>query len=120
MSKMTLYGTPFSPFARKVRLVLELKGLEVDHVDGLDPVNREKLRILNGRIEVPVLIDDGLVVVNSSDIVAYLDHKYPANPMLPSEARDVQGFLKRCDIFRTRSYFHCVSSPNRHRMNGIS
>lgn len=32
---LTLYGSWFSPFARKVALALELKGLDYEHVDAL-------------------------------------------------------------------------------------
>lgn len=80
---MILYDSAFSPFARKVRLVLSLKGLDVEYVDGLNHDSSVELRNVNGRGEVPALIDEGLVVVNSSDIVAYLDHQYPNFPVLP-------------------------------------
>lgn len=80
---MLLYDNAFSPFARKVRLVLGIKELAAEFVDGLNRSNHESLRKVNGRIEVPVLVDGDTVVVNSSDIVAYLDHKYPTNPVLP-------------------------------------
>ena len=43
------------------------------------------LAAVNPRVEVPVLDDDGIVVVNSADIVAYLDHRYPARPVLPAD-----------------------------------
>jgi len=80
---MILYDSAFSPFSRKVRLVLSLKGLDVEYLDGLNHDCAEKLRDVNGRGEVPVLIDEGLVVLNSSDIVSYLDHQYPNFPVLP-------------------------------------
>jgi len=81
---MILYDSPFSPFARKVRLVLSLKGLEAECIDALDHQHSEALRKINGRAEVPVLVDDDVVVVNSADIVAYLEHRYPQNSILPS------------------------------------
>jgi glutathione S-transferase len=82
---MLLYDSAFSPFARKVRLVLDLKGLNTEIVDGLDHRNHDALRKVNGRLEVPVLTDNGLTIVNSSDIVAYLEHKYPAFPVFPDD-----------------------------------
>ena len=82
---MLLYDNAFSPFARKVRLVLEAKSLEATTVDGLDKRNHEALHAVNGRVEVPVLVDDDVVVVNSADIVAYLDHRFTEKPMLPSD-----------------------------------
>ncbi|NRF66938.1 glutathione S-transferase family protein [Aquincola sp. S2] len=87
-----LYDSAFSPFARKVRMVLEHKGLEFEALDGLLRSNHDTLKAVNGRIEVPTLVDDGIVVVNSSDIVAYLEHRYPDRPVLPaSPAARVQA-----------------------------
>jgi glutathione S-transferase len=40
---------------------------------------------VNGRIEVPALIDGDVVVVNSPDIVVYLDHRYPTKSVYPDE-----------------------------------
>jgi glutathione S-transferase len=80
---LTLYDNPFSPFARKVRLVLARKGLRAVSVDALALVEHAALRAVNPRAEVPVLVDDGLVVANSPDIVAYLEDRYPDPPVLP-------------------------------------
>ena len=54
---MKLYDNGFSPFARKVRMVLGLKGLAYETVDGLDKSNAKALRAVNGRVEVPTLVD---------------------------------------------------------------
>jgi glutathione S-transferase len=81
-----LYGSWFSPFARKVALALELKALPYDYVDGLLAENRAELHRLNPRGEVPVLVDDGVVVINSSDIVQYLDWRHPAPALYPAAA----------------------------------
>lgn len=82
---LTLYDNAFSPFARKVRMVLEHKGLEATCIDGLRRKNHSVLQAVNGRVEVPALVDGDLTVINSSDIVAYLDHRYPEEPVLPAE-----------------------------------
>ena len=68
-----LYGSAFSPFARKVRMTLDYKGLTYEAVDGLLKSNHQALKAVNGRLEVPVLTDGDVVVVNSPDIVSYLD-----------------------------------------------
>lgn len=68
-----LYDNGFSPFARKVRLVLEHKGLAFETVDGLLLANREVLAKVNGRVEVPAIDHGGTIVVGSADIVAYLE-----------------------------------------------
>jgi glutathione S-transferase len=79
-----LFDSAFSPFARKVRMVLEHKGLAFEAVDGLLKSSHDALRAVNGRIEVPVLVDSGVTVVNSADIVAYLEFRYPDKPVYPS------------------------------------
>jgi glutathione S-transferase len=79
-----LYGSPISTFARKVAIGLELKGLTYELVDALTPDRREELRTLNLRVEVPVLKDGDLVIVNSSDILQYLDWRYLEKPLYPS------------------------------------
>jgi glutathione S-transferase len=78
-----LYDSAFSPFARKVRMVLEHKGLNFEAVDGLLKSNHDMLRAVNGRIEVPVLAEGDIIVVNSADIVSYLEFRYPAEPVYP-------------------------------------
>ena len=68
-----LYDNGFSPFARKVRLVLEHKGLAYEVFDGLLRDNRDLLAKVNGRVEVPAIDHGGIVVIGSSDIAAYLE-----------------------------------------------
>ena len=91
-----LYDSAFSPFARKVRIALEYKGLNYEAVDALLRSNHAALKAVNGRIEVPVLVDGDVVVVNSADIISYLDHRYPAkwdlsNPELPLKILGADG-----------------------------
>lgn len=81
---ITLYDNPFSPFARKVRMVLDYKGLAFQSIDALALAERERLREANPRAEVPVLVDDGLTVIDSADIVAYLEDRYPDPPVMPA------------------------------------
>lgn len=83
-----LYGSLISTFARKVAVGLELKGLNYDFVDALTPDRREDLRKLNPRLEVPVLTDGDITVINSSDILQYLDWNYPAKPLYPTNIGD--------------------------------
>lgn len=82
---MRVFGSPFSPFARKVCLVLEHKGLTYEYIDGATPAAHDELARVSPRREVPVLDDDGLIVVNSSDIVAHLDYVYPEHAVLPKD-----------------------------------
>jgi glutathione S-transferase len=83
-----LYTSGFSTFARKAALGLELKGLAYEAVDALRREFRDELKRVNPRAEVPVLLDDDLVIVNSSDILQYLDWRYPALPLYPEAVAD--------------------------------
>jgi glutathione S-transferase len=80
---MQLFDSAFSPFARKVRMVLEFKGLEFQVKDGLLKSSHAELKAVNGRVEVPTLVDGDTIVVNSSDIVGYIEHRYPDSPVYP-------------------------------------
>jgi glutathione S-transferase len=82
---LTLYDNAFSPFARKVRMVLEHKRLPFEAIDGLAAENHARLAKVNPRVEVPVLVDGDLVVVNSPHIVAYLEQRHPARPVYPAD-----------------------------------
>jgi RNA polymerase-associated protein len=80
---ITLYDNPFSPFARKVRLALRHKDVPFESIDALALGELERLRAVSPRAEVPVIDDDGVVVVGSADILSYLDDRFPAPPLLP-------------------------------------
>lgn len=93
LTVIILYDNPFSPFTRKVRMVLFWKNLAFESIDGLALMTLDALGAANPRREVPVLVDGDARVVNSADIVAYLDHRYglplalPAEPLRRIEAR---------------------------------
>src|ERR1043166_920354 len=102
-----LYGSWFSPFARKVALALELKALPYDYVDGLLAENRAEVYKLNPRGEVPVLADDAVVVINSSDIVQYLDWRYPEPGPYPAAAGGRGGARARAAARLAPRPDHC-------------
>ena len=83
-----LYTNWFSTFARKVALGLELKGLAYEAVDALRRDFGPELERLNPRREVPVLREDDLVIVNSSDILQYLEWRYPQPALYPATIED--------------------------------
>ena len=85
---ITLYGTPVSGNAYKVRLLLGLIGLEFDEVNVnlMTGENRtESFLALNPRGQVPVLVDGEVTVWDSQAILVYLARRYgeawlPADP----------------------------------------
>jgi glutathione S-transferase len=81
---ITLHDNPFSPFARKVRMVLWFKEVAFESIDALAIRERERLLAVNPRAEVPVLVDGDVIVADSSEIAAYLEDRFPAPALLPS------------------------------------
>ena len=78
----TVYHLPLSPFSRKVRLALGEKKLAFElRVEDVWR-RREEFLILNPTGQVPVLIDDGLVVADSTAIFEYLEDAYPTPPLI--------------------------------------
>jgi len=65
-------------------MAMEYKDLAFELAPG-DHV--KEVAAFNPRAEVPVLIDGATVVCNSPDILAYLDRKFPARPLYPTDGR---------------------------------
>jgi glutathione S-transferase len=80
-----LYRIPFSTNVERVALALAHKGLEVESI-WVDPSDRSIVREASGQELVPVLVEDGTVVVDSTAILAYLEERYPERPLYPEDA----------------------------------
>ncbi len=103
---LTLWYGSGSPFAWRVQLVLEEKGLSYEGVllsfSGGDLKTPEHLaRHPHGK--VPVLADGDLVLYESSAIVEYLDERYPDPVLLPRSASD--RALVRIEEIEATQYF---------------
>ena len=77
-----VYHLPFSPFSRKIRLILVEKKLEFQLE--LEDVwqCRDDYLVLNPAGQVPVLLDEAAVIVDSTAIAEYLDEVYPSPNLL--------------------------------------
>jgi len=82
---VTLYYLSGSPYAWRVWLSLEHKGidcrLEAISFDAGD-FNEPEFVALNPRRRVPVIVDDGFALYESGAIVEYLCDKWPGEPRL--------------------------------------
>ncbi len=84
-----LYDYPDCPFCQKVRVVLAEKDLEFErvHVDLHKGEQRSpEFLKLNPYGKVPVLIDEDVVVYDSTIINEYLDEEYPNPPLMPEDS----------------------------------
>jgi glutathione S-transferase len=82
------YDNDMSVCAQKVRLVLAAKGLDYErHTLDLragDQFKPEYLK-LNPKAVVPTIIDQGVPIIESTVIIAYLDDAYPEPPLKPTD-----------------------------------
>ena len=85
-----LFHFVLSNCSQRVRLALEEKGLEwtSHHLDlpGNEHITSDYHRI-NPNCVVPTLVHDGRVVIESNDILLYLDANFPAPPLRPAGTR---------------------------------
>jgi glutathione S-transferase len=81
---LRIYRIPFSTNVERVALALGHKGIEVEWID-VDPHDRGEVERVSGQPLVPVLVDDGRVVVDSTVILSYLEKLEPEPRLFPSE-----------------------------------
>jgi glutathione S-transferase len=82
---MRLFRFRYSPYARKVQMLLDLMGARYELVEVAYGDRTELATLTGGYVYVPVLVeDDGTVVVESRDICERLLERPEAAPLLPS------------------------------------
>ena len=81
---MKVYRIPFSTNVERVALGAGHKGLDIDWIE-VDPRDRSEVERVSGQSLVPVLMEDGHVVVDSTEILRYLEARTPDPPLFPSD-----------------------------------
>jgi len=80
---MILIGQYDSPFVRRVGIALTLYGLPFEHRPWSVFGDAEKIRAYNPLVRVPTLVlDDGDVLIESHNMLDYLDSRVPAGRAL--------------------------------------
>lgn len=86
--RLRVIGNYLSPYVRKVLVCLELKGLEYE-VDPIAPfVGNDEFTRLSPLRRIPVLVDGGLVLADSSVICQYLEDRQPTPSLYPRDIAD--------------------------------
>lgn len=103
---LTLYYASGSPYAWRVWLALEYKGipytLKTLSFDAGD-LKKPEYIALNPRQRVPAIVDDGFALYESAAIVEYLEDKWPEPRLFAADAR--QRALQRRMIREADQYF---------------
>lgn len=116
---MRLYGFSRSSAAFRVRIALNLKGLDYEqafvHLRRREQERPEYLGV-NPQGLAPALETDGLTLIQSLPIIEYLDERHPKPPLLPADPAGrarVRGLaaIVACDIhpinnLRVLRYLH--------------
>ncbi len=83
---MLLYSDDTSPWCAPVRAAIYAKGLDVKIAPPPGGMHSDEYRAISVTKTIPCLIlDDGAPLPESAVILAYLDEKFPATPLMPSD-----------------------------------
>jgi glutathione S-transferase len=106
---LTFYYGSGSPYAWKVWLALEHKGVPYElrrlSFDAGD-LKTPEFRAVNPRGKVPAIVDDGFALAESAAIVEYLEERYPEKPLLPADARGratVRRLAAEADLYLAKT-----------------
>src|ERR1700741_4027706 len=92
---MKLFGSPGSPYVRKVRIVLEEKRVSYEYVVGSAGAPNSPVPQHNPLGKIPVLLrDDGTAVYDSPVIVEYIDGIGSGPQLIP------EAFADRIEVKR--------------------
>lgn len=106
MPKVVLHQWEMSPFCNKVRRCLKHKGVDysIINYNGLRALKAAKLSPVG---QLPVLEYDGQYIQDSSAIARFLDEKYPAKPLYPTDNPQALGATRMWEDWAGQSlYFY--------------
>lgn len=97
---MQLIGMMDSPYVRRVAIALHVLGIPFEH-RGVSVFRQyDEFAQINPVVKAPTLVDDdGTVLIDSTLILDYLDHKVPAAQRLLPEERQERTFALRVNGF---------------------
>lgn len=114
-----LYGVGLSPFVRKVRIVLEAKGIAYD-LDPVIPMNpNPDFKRISPLGKIPAFADGDRVLCDSTVICQYLERAHPLPSVYPADAYDFARALwfeeyadtALVQIFGPKIFFPVVVGP---------
>ncbi len=108
---ITLYQFNISPFCDKVRRALRLKGLAWDTVE-VPLLGAGKFRHISPTGKFPAITDGGRTIVDSTEIIGYLDTLVTQPRLIPADPRERGDALILEDWADESLYFFDVTMRN--------
>jgi glutathione S-transferase len=97
---MQLIGMMDSPYVRRVAIALHVLGMPFEHRSVSVFSQYDEFAQINPVVKAPTLVDDdGTVLIDSTLILDYLDHKVPPAQRLLPEERQERTFALRVNGF---------------------
>ena len=90
---ITLYQFEFSHFCEKARWALDYKRLPHQRKNLLPGLHARVARKLARNSTLPILVDNAMVVQDSTSIITFLDKEYPDRPLTPRDAQEAKEAL---------------------------
>ncbi len=85
---LELHQFRHSSFCEKVRLILAAKRLDYGVVEVTPGLGQLELFRLSGQRQVPVLVDGGAIIADSSAIALHLEETVPEPALLPADPKE--------------------------------
>ncbi|CAN6330834.1 unnamed protein product [Urochloa humidicola] len=85
-AKPILYNAWISSCSHRVRIALNLKGVDYEY-KSVNPRTDPDYEKINPLKYIPALVDGDIVISDSLAISLYLEDKYPAHPLLPKDPK---------------------------------
>lgn len=82
---MILYGSPLSPYVRKVMLYAAEKGLALELKGAFPGSTDADFRRISPFGKIPGFVDGDYALSDSTAIIAYLEARHPSPEMIPAE-----------------------------------
>ena len=119
---LKLYQSSGSPNARRVRIFLAEKGLEIPLIPvdlGKGEQHTEAYRAINPRRVVPTLVlEDGTAIGEVPAIMRYLDEAFPEKPLLGATPKD-KGLIVMWERRAELEGFAAVMEGVRNKIAGL-
>lgn len=88
MPTIRMFGTPTSPYVRRVRVIAAELDLTLDTVDTGDEAGQQALRQASPLWKVPTVVLDGDTLIDSHTITEALLREFGPGPFLPHDPTD--------------------------------